>query len=282
MSDKPTPEQLAEMQERISKMSPEELKELQKQQCIFCQIIAGKVNSRKVYEDEKCIAVLDINPANPGHMLLMPKEHYPLMPLIPDELIGHLFMAAKALSRVLLTAVDAEGADIFIANGVAAGQRAQHFMLHIIPRRVGDAVNLDIPYKDFPKKDIDETRKKIIARINSIFRQEKEIIKEKPKEKKEAAKTSAEEVFEKLKGKEEKFVTSEKAKKYHKEDCPFAQKITKEKKLFLTEKEGKSGGKSACSCITGSKKKKEKKSAEKKSEAQKEKIGLDDIARLFK
>ncbi len=66
-------EQVAELQEKIKNMSPEELKEFQKQQCIFCQIISGKVASKKIYEDEKCIAILDINPANPGHLLLMPK-----------------------------------------------------------------------------------------------------------------------------------------------------------------------------------------------------------------
>ena len=91
----PTPEQIQEMQEKMKNMSPEELKELQKQQCIFCQIIDGKVNSKKVYEDDKCLAILDINPSNPGHVLLMPKEHYPLMPLIPQDVIDCLPQALR-------------------------------------------------------------------------------------------------------------------------------------------------------------------------------------------
>ena len=127
------PEQLKALQEKIKQMSPEELKEFQKKQCIFCQIIAGKVQSRKVYEDDKVIALLDINPANPGHILLLTKEHYSIMPQIPDDEIAHVFMAAKSLSNAMLKSIDAQGTNIIVANGIAAGQRAQHFMAHIIP-----------------------------------------------------------------------------------------------------------------------------------------------------
>src|SRR3989338_6657020 len=97
----PTPEQIKEMQEKIAKMSPEELKEFQKKQCIFCHIIAGKVQSRKVYEDEQTVAVLDINPANPGHLLLLTKEHYSIMPQLPQEVLEHVFIVAKNLSNAL-------------------------------------------------------------------------------------------------------------------------------------------------------------------------------------
>ncbi|MBI2208489.1 HIT domain-containing protein [Candidatus Woesearchaeota archaeon] len=69
-------EQLKALQEKLKNMSPEELKEFQKKQCIFCQIISGNVQSRKIYEDGHVLAVLDINPANPGHILVMPREHY--------------------------------------------------------------------------------------------------------------------------------------------------------------------------------------------------------------
>ena len=75
-----------ELKEKVKNMSPEELRKFQKEQCIFCHIIKGDVQSRKVYEDEVCIAILDINPANPGHLLLLPKEHYAIMPQITDEI----------------------------------------------------------------------------------------------------------------------------------------------------------------------------------------------------
>src|SRR3990167_3381355 len=87
-----SPEQIKALQEKIKSMSPEELKEFQKKQCIFCQIIAGKVQSKKIYEDDKVIALLGINPANPGHILLLTKEHYSIMPQIPDDEVAYVFM----------------------------------------------------------------------------------------------------------------------------------------------------------------------------------------------
>ena len=135
-----TPEQQKELQEKLKNMSPEELQEFQKQQCIFCQIVSGKIPSKKIYEDEKVIAILDINPAAKGHLLLLPKEHYSIMPQIPDEDLSHLFLIAKQLSKKMLQKMKVAGTSIFIANGLAAGQRAQHFMVHIIPRKQGDGV----------------------------------------------------------------------------------------------------------------------------------------------
>jgi histidine triad (HIT) family protein len=165
-----TPEQAKALQEKLKSMSPEELKEFQKKQCIFCQIISGKVASKKIYEDSICIAILDINPANPGHLLLMPKEHYQIMPMIPDEELAHLSMAAKALSHAMLKALKAQGTDIFIANGIAAGQRAQHFMMHIIPRKEGDKLPLDIPQTEISTKELAEIKKAVQERINDIFK----------------------------------------------------------------------------------------------------------------
>lgn len=133
-----TPEQKKELQEKIKNMSPEQLLQLQKQQCIFCQIISGKIPSKKIYEDQFCLAVLDINPAAKGHVLVLPKEHYAIMPQVPDEPLAYLFAAAKKVSQTLLRALKMSGTNIFIANGLVAGQKSQHFMIHLIPRKEGD------------------------------------------------------------------------------------------------------------------------------------------------
>src|SRR3989344_5355839 len=164
-----SPEQLRELQEKIKQMSPEELKEFQKKQCIFCQIISGKVQSRKVYEDDKVIALLDINPANPGHVLLLTKEHYSIMPQIPDDEVAHVFTVARNLSNTILRSLEAEGTNIIVANGVAAGQRAQHFMVHVIPRKTNDGVNFQLPQRQMQQQDIDEVGDKITNALNSLF-----------------------------------------------------------------------------------------------------------------
>jgi histidine triad (HIT) family protein len=156
MSQQPTPEQIKELQEKIAKMSPEELKEFQKKQCIFCHIIAGKVQSRRIYEDDTVLGILDINPANPGHILLLPKEHYSILPQLPEDVMEHIFLVAKKLSNTLLRAVDAQGSNILVANGIAAGQKAQHFMVHIIPRKEKDGVQFELPQKQIPEDKLQE------------------------------------------------------------------------------------------------------------------------------
>ncbi|MBI2558873.1 HIT family protein [Candidatus Woesearchaeota archaeon] len=185
-----SPEQLKALQEKIKQMSPEELKEFQKKQCIFCQIIAGKVQSRKVYEDEHVIAILDINPTNPGHTLLVTKEHYSIMPQLPEEEVAHVFMVAKALSNSILRSVDAQGTNIIVANGIAAGQRAQHFMAHIIPRKENDGVNFVLPQKTMEEREIEAIGNKLISALSgSPAEQEKPLIKmPEPKNKEEAKK----------------------------------------------------------------------------------------------
>ncbi len=133
--------------------SPEELAQLSKQQCVFCHIAAGRVASKKVYEDEKVVAVLDINPANPGHVLIIPKEHYVIMPQIPEDILQHIGMVAKGISHAQLRALKVQGTNIFIANGVVAGQRAQHFMMHVIPRVEGDQIGFSIPERELSPTD---------------------------------------------------------------------------------------------------------------------------------
>ncbi|MGC9310767.1 MAG: HIT domain-containing protein [Candidatus Aenigmatarchaeota archaeon] len=112
--------------------SPEDVKAA----CPFCKIVKGEIPSKKVYEEDKLVAALDINPKSPGHTLLMPKEHYPILPVLPADVFCELFAAAKKLSVACSKAVDANFSNIFIANGAAAGQQSQHFMVHIIPNKV--------------------------------------------------------------------------------------------------------------------------------------------------
>lgn len=165
MAEQISPEQLKALQEKIKQMSPEELKEFQKKQCIFCQIVAGKIQSRKVFEDERVIAILDINPANPGHVLLLTKEHYSIMPQLPDDEVAHVFMVAKSLSNSMLRGIEVQGTNIIVANGIAAGQRAQHFMVHVIPRKENDNVNFVLPQKTMQQDEIEAVGNKLIASL---------------------------------------------------------------------------------------------------------------------
>lgn len=122
------------------------------QNCIFCHIISGSVPSKEVYSDSKVKAVLDINPANTGHVLVIPKQHFMLFPQVPDDLLAHMAMVAKAISKACIRTLKAQGTNVFIANGAAAGQRAQHVMVHVVPRKEGDGVQaFTLPHRQMPE-----------------------------------------------------------------------------------------------------------------------------------
>lgn len=161
-----TAEQRQALEEKIKNMSPEQLKGLQRTQCIFCQIISGKIPAKKVHEDDTCIAVLDINPAAKGHLLLLPKEHFTILPQMPDPIVAHLMEVVKQLSQMLLKVFKVEGTNIFVANGPVAGQRAQHVMMHIIPRKEGDKI-LELQEKVLDK----ELQQKVKLALDSHLKQ---------------------------------------------------------------------------------------------------------------
>jgi histidine triad (HIT) family protein len=107
--------------------------------CIFCQIINGKAEASKVYEDDVSLAFMDIQPVNPGHVLIVPKEHFIDLTDLPADIGAHLFQVAQRISLSMpKTGVKCEGIDLFLAHGEAAGQEVFHVHLHIIPRFGGD------------------------------------------------------------------------------------------------------------------------------------------------
>jgi histidine triad (HIT) family protein len=156
-------------EEELKNMSPEQIADMQKQNCIFCQIVSGKIPSKKVFEDEKTIAFLDINPASSGHILLIPKTHYAILPQIPEDEVGHLFTIAKNLSNALLKGLGVKGTNIFVANGQVAGQKAPHFMIHIIPRREGDGLNFQPTEIDISKDQIKEIKQKLMPKVRELL-----------------------------------------------------------------------------------------------------------------
>ena len=159
-----TPEQQEEIKKQI---------ELQKQRCPFCQMVTGQIPVKKVYEDDKVLAVLDINPISKGHVLLMPKEHYPIMPLIPQDLLNHLFRITKHISEACLTKIPCQGTNIFIGNGAIAGQSPTgHSMIHIIPRDEGDEIkNFNLPKIKIIAKEVDEILPSLKNNINIMLRE---------------------------------------------------------------------------------------------------------------
>ena len=88
--------------------------------CLFCEIIAGRVPSRKVYEDEHVVAILDIYPASIGHILVLSKKHYSSFVEIDEDLAGHLGLVSKRLAFVQISNLKADGITMLIQEGSAA------------------------------------------------------------------------------------------------------------------------------------------------------------------
>ncbi|MBI5391178.1 HIT domain-containing protein [Candidatus Woesearchaeota archaeon] len=152
----------------------ENLREQQKKNCLFCHIGKGETPSKKIFEDDKTFAFLDINPASPGHILLIPKDHYALLQEMPEDVVKHLFQVAKQLTQTMLKGLKSTGTNIFVANGMAAGQKAPHVIVHLIPRKDNDGLGL------FPlqkRRMPDSEMKKLQEQMARILK-EKKIVKE--------------------------------------------------------------------------------------------------------
>lgn len=107
--------------------------------CIFCKIIAkGEIPSTEVYEDDTVYAFLDINPVNLGHTLVIPKKHYENLFDIPDTELGILGTRVKKVAAAVKKALKADGINVSMNNGPAAGQVVPHAHIHIMPRYTDD------------------------------------------------------------------------------------------------------------------------------------------------
>ena len=151
-------------EEDLQNMSPEQFAELQKQNCIFCKIAGGEIPSKKIYEDDFFIGILDINPAAEGHILVIPIRHYQILPQMDSATVGNLGAAIQDISSKTLKAIGCEGTSIFIANGAVAGQKAPHFMAHIIPRKGGDNLPLNPRENEIPENEYSRLVSSLIAR----------------------------------------------------------------------------------------------------------------------
>lgn len=108
--------------------------------CIFCKIIRKEVPAEIFYEDDFSIAMLDINPVNIGHSLLMPKEHFENIFDIPEKLLSGLSGNSKKIARAIKDGLVADGINVSSNNGRAAGQLVFHAHIHIIPRYENDGL----------------------------------------------------------------------------------------------------------------------------------------------
>jgi histidine triad (HIT) family protein len=106
--------------------------------CVFCSIVEGTAPAERVYENDFVVAVMDIHPAAPGHVLVIPKTHSQDLWQIQRQDAEHTMAAAVQVAGMIRRALDPAGINLVHATGVAAWQTVFHFHLHLVPRHAGD------------------------------------------------------------------------------------------------------------------------------------------------
>src|SRR3989344_8150927 len=114
------------------------MSKLTDEKCIFCNIVSGKLPHERIAASDSLYAFLDINPISRGHTLVIPRDHYPSFELTPIPLVREMGSFVSEYAPKISNALGADGFNVGINNGKAAGQIIDHAHWHIIPRYRND------------------------------------------------------------------------------------------------------------------------------------------------
>ena len=124
--------------------------------CIFCMIAKGEIPSKKLYEDDKVLAFLDLSQTTNGHTLVVPKQHFETLIDVDPETLAHMIKVTQQLTKDIMKKTGATGFNLLNNGYEVAGQTVMHAHIHILPRYAKDDA-LVIEFKENPNKDIDKT-----------------------------------------------------------------------------------------------------------------------------
>lgn len=128
--------------------------------CVFCKIISGEFSSRKIYEDDKTLAFLDVAKDVDGHILVVPKKHCKNILDVDVETLEAVMKTVKLVSNHLTENCGYDGVNLLNASDESAGQTVPHLHIHIIPRKSNDGIDA-WPKFDGAKIDLDEMLNKL-------------------------------------------------------------------------------------------------------------------------
>ncbi|SRR3989338_6356877 len=137
-------------------------------ECLFCKIAQGAIPAKKVYEDKDTIAFLDINPANPGHTLIVPKKHAENIMDADDKSLESAITVVKKIARLVTEKTGAEGVNVLQNNGKRAGQIVNHVHFHVIPRFENDSMIISYPRMHANEAELDEVVLRLTKGKNSV------------------------------------------------------------------------------------------------------------------
>ncbi len=122
--------------------------------CVFCRIVAGTIPSHRLCEDARSFAFLDINPANRGHALVIPKAHSPDLVASDDADLAAVMATVRRVAAAIEKVVKPDGFNLLQANGPGAAQSVMHFHMHIVPRKSNDGLMMNWPLVPGDHKDL--------------------------------------------------------------------------------------------------------------------------------
>ncbi|MBW1839216.1 MAG: HIT family protein [Deltaproteobacteria bacterium] len=129
------------------------------EECIFCKIVKGEIPCKKVYENDKTLAFLDINPRNKGHVLVIPKNHYLGITDMSDNDAAETIKTIKLVAAAQRDSIKTQGMSLLQSNGRVAGQMVPHIHFHLIPRteeEKGLGLESVLPVKKFEDAEFDK------------------------------------------------------------------------------------------------------------------------------
>ncbi len=134
--------------------------------CIFCKIAAGEIPCFKVFEDDETLAFMDINPANEGHALVIPKEHSANLFEVGSQALNATAQTAQRIAVAVQAILDPPGLNLLQCNGPAAAQSVQHFHMHVLPRQTDDRLSLNWGLKPGDMEAVGEVAERIRAHLS--------------------------------------------------------------------------------------------------------------------
>ncbi len=152
-------------------------------ECIFCKIIRNEIQSFKIYESEKVVAVLDILPAARGQVLIIPKEHYQNFFEVPDDVIFEMFTLAKRISSILIEKFGAKGFHIVLNNGQVAGQTIPHVSVFVVPRYGNEQVVVGWQKNQASPEELASVQQELLRELGAVKLEKKVESSDKKEEK---------------------------------------------------------------------------------------------------
>lgn len=137
--------------------------------CRLCQLIDGRLETSRVYEDEQVVAFMDYQPVTSGHVLVAPREHAELLDDLDEDVSVAVYRIGHRISRALRrSGLRCEGVNLFLADGEAAFQEIPHVHLHVFPRYAGDTFRIDADWRIRDRDELNTTATQVRAGLSAL------------------------------------------------------------------------------------------------------------------